>query len=533
MSPVIRAGMSAAQANQPSNFVPSPQQRRIFSFACEERGNAIVVAVAGAGKSTTLKELCSQVRGTIVYCAFNSKIAKEMADKFERAGFGTNAQSKTFHSLGFSAWRKVAPTVRSDPKKMDTILGQLSVPRHLLAFVGKIVSLAKQAGIGIVSDMTDDEPWLDLVDHFDLRDLLSADEDNPRAASEDELLELALSWSLRALQESNDRDMQVVDFDDMIYTPLFRNARFWQYDWVLVDEAQDTNVMRRELAKRILRPGGRLIAVGDPKQAIYGFTGANADALDLIRDEFGCTELPLTVTYRCAKAIVRVAQEIVPYIQAHESAPEGIVRRISEKDFMQQELPTFLENDDTRHENAILCRNTKPLVRLAFDLIRRRIPCHVEGRDIGQGLITLCRKWKSVTDIGELRERLEDFLESEEAKLLARGKETKVDQIKDKVETLFVLMDQLADDDPISALISSINALFQDTLSGEKRKTITLSTVHKSKGREWRRVYLLGRNKYMPSPYAKQAWSLEQENNLIYVAVTRAMEELVEVTVLG
>jgi superfamily I DNA/RNA helicase len=61
--------------------------------------------------------------------------------------------------------------------------------------------------------------------------------------------------------------------------------------------------------------------------------------------------------------------------------------------------------------------------------------------------------------------------------------------------------------------------------------TLTLCTIHRSKGREWQRVYLIGRNRYMPSSYARLDWELEQERNLMYVAVTRSKGELVEVRV--
>jgi len=60
---------------------------------------------------------------------------------------------------------------------------------------------------------------------------------------------------------------------------------------------------------------------------------------------------------------------------------------------------------------------------------------------------------------------------------------------------------------------------------------LRLCTVHRSKGREWDRVFLVGRNQYMPSKYAKKEWEFKQEENLMYVAVTRAKKELVEVEV--
>ena len=80
----------------------------------------------------------------------------------------------------------------------------------------------------------------------------------------------------------------------------------------------------------------------------------------------------------------------------------------------------------------------------------------------------------------------------------------------------------------IKAKRGKIINMFQDS-EHERKPTITLSTVHKSKGREWQRVFILGRNMYMPSRYARQQWQLDQENNLIYVAITRSQNELVYV----
>src|SRR5690606_18120963 len=103
------------------------------------------------------------------------------------------------------------------------------------------------------------------------------------------------------------------------------DLRVREFDNVLVDEAQDLNVAQRILIRRMLKEGGRLIAVGDPRQAIYGFRGADSDSFRLIGEEFNATDLPLTVTFRCPKAVVAQAQRYVSHIQAHETAPEGEV----------------------------------------------------------------------------------------------------------------------------------------------------------------------------------------------------------------
>ena len=74
------------------------------------------------------------------------------------------------------------------------------------------------------------------------------------------------------------------------------------------------------------------------------------------------------------------AQTIVSHITAHESAPEGVLRGVGFPDLLKQE---FTASD------AILCRNTKPLVALAYQLLRAGVACHVEGKDIGAGLATI------------------------------------------------------------------------------------------------------------------------------------------------
>ena len=59
----------------------------------------------------------------------------------------------------------------------------------------------------------------------------------------------------------------------------------------------------------------------------------------------------------------------------------------------------------------------------------------------------------------------------------------------------------------------------------DNEPTLTLSTCHKAKGREWQRVAIL-EPELMPSKWARQDWQYQQEQNLIYVAYTRTQSEL-------
>jgi superfamily I DNA/RNA helicase len=77
----------------------------------------------------------------------------------------------------------------------------------------------------------------------------------------------------------------------------------------------------------------------------------------------------------------------------------------------------------------------------------------------------------------------------------------------------------------IEDVIKRIQQVFTPTTTG-----IILATVHKSKGLEADRVFILEPEKAkMPHPMAKKPWQIEQEYNLLYVAITRAISELVYV----
>lgn len=513
----------------------SIQQEAVIQWVRLGSGSALVPAVAGAGKTTTMVDVVEEIanntngrRTSVAFCAYNAAIAAEIKAKLEARGIGfpQGVTSGTFHSYGFGAWRKVAPNVKVDDKKVAKLCETHEVPEQFHRFVGACVSLAKQRAFGVLSAIDDNKAWWNLVNHFDLEDMLV--EDGISELPEDlaqNLTATGLAYSRQMLKESMAQDLTVIDYDDMIFAPLIHNARVWQNDWVIVDEAQDTNPARRALAKKMLRPGGRLIAVGDPHQAIYGFTGADNDSLDILRKEFACKEIPLTVSYRCPAAVVAHARQWVSHIESAPGAPVGSVTTMPELGFYAPDYLTQLRKDD-----AVLCRNTKPLVEMAFRLIRSGIACHVEGKDIGRGLMALATKWK-VKKLDVLKDRLDGYRERETQKLLSKGQEAKAAALSDRVDTLLVIISSLDSGAGIDALRATIDRIFGDTKEGAAPDSLTLATIHKSKGREWNRVYLLGRNRYQPSPYARQEWQKEQELNLVYVAVTRAMAELVEVVV--
>jgi DNA helicase II / ATP-dependent DNA helicase PcrA len=516
--------MNVALKTPAAKLAYSVQQSAVIDWTIRGWGSALVRARAGTGKTFLLMACLPHMRGTIGIAAFNNKIAKEIAHKVTEKGL--SAEVKTFHAFGFSAWRKVARNVKIEGKgsknagymKFDRVMQEVQLPEEFKEFARKAVSYAKQAGIGIFNQIGENQAWNTIVNHYDLGDCFQGEDERDYAG----FIRDGIEWAKRCLEVSNSLSMEVIDFDDMLYMPLLRNVRFWQYDWLLVDEAQDTNPVRREMARRLLKRGGRAIFVGDDRQAIYGFTGADNNSLDIIKETFKTKEFPLTVTYRCAKSVVSQAKVLVPDYEAAEHNPMGAVEVIAESKF---DASILLPTD------AIICRNTAPLVKTAFKLIRAGIACHVEGREIGAGLLALAGKWKSVKNLNKLAERLTEYQARETAKLQKQDRESAIAVLEDKVETLQALIQFVGIDKTKEDLKAHIEEMFADTLEGQKPNRVTLLTAHRSKGLEYPRVFLWGVNKYMPSPYAKQAWQQQQEENLEYVAITRAMETLIYVEV--
>lgn len=530
----------------------SPQQQAVIDWVPDGTGSVFVEAVAGSGKTTTLIGALPDMQGSVAFAAYNAKIVKEIKQKlinkadrdhvdFNPAYLGINnrVNVKTFHGFGFQAWSRIYPNAQLDDiKKSRLTASELNIPKVLQPLVFKLVGLAKQSLGGLAWQVDDHANWYRIVDHFDLA----------YEIEDESLIARTIEFSIKALRFHYKVGKELISFDDMLWLPIIAGCKIQQNDWVIVDEAQDTNPARRALARKMLKAGGRSMWVGDRHQAIYGFTGADADSIDQIVRDFNCKELPLTVTFRCPKAVVAKAQEVVSHVQAHESAPEGEVRYLNEQDFWmvstamrcqtckdgcfdpsgctdclntgwEQGIEGFHPTND-----AILCRNTKPLVKMAYQLIKRGIACHVEGRDIGLGLVKLVNRFNT-NDLHDLASRLEDYRDKEVEKLIAKGKETAAEALSDRVETVQVMME----DKTLKTVIDLQDRIYGLFLDGDKetKPTLTLCTCHRSKGREWKRVFLYGKEAYMPSKYARQAWQMEQEANLVYVSYTRAMSELI------
>jgi len=475
----------------------SEQQKAVFEwFRNPERKRAVVRARAGTGKTTTIIEGLSHApERKMLLCAFNKRIADELSRKLST----DRAEAKTLHGVGFACVRRNWERVRVDGsrgKRLALEAAGLSAPDAMVGLVARLSGLLKEmapldadldTAVAIAEDMDclPDEEW---------------EEDGWTA-------ERVAACALQAVEAAAKRD-GTLDFSDMLWLPLRHNWVRGQYDLVVVDECQDMNAAQIELATRSVRKSGRIIVVGDDRQAIYGFRGADSGSLDRLKAKMKAEELPLTVTYRCPKAVVAEAATLVPDYCAAETAPAGEVGALA-----MAKLPETVQPGD-----FVLSRKNAPLVRVCLSILRAGTRAKVEGRDVGKGLVALVKKLKPKT-IPQFIERLEAWEEREKAraaKLKPATAERKTAEVEDQAETLRHLSEGLAE---VQELEARIEHLFADDAAGV-RGQVVCSSVHRSKGLEAPRVFVLR------STLADPATAGREEQNIRYVAITRAQERL-------
>lgn len=468
----------------------SSQQAAIFDWFTSGQGNLVVRARAGTGKTTTILEALSRAScKSAVLCAFNKRIAEELNARLTQPQSG-KAEAKTLHAIGFAFVRASERGVKVESNR-GRLLAEAACPRgtdrEVIALVAKLAGLAK--GV-LLPGATEGE----------LENLAYAYGIESDDVSTDKLARWASAALLAAVKCDG-----TCDFDDMVYLPLARRCIRASYDLVVVDEAQDMSPAQIELARHICRKGGRIAVVGDDRQAIYGFRGADSGSIDRLKRELSAAELPLTVTYRCGKAIVAEAAKIVPDFVAAETNGAGELAGCSREECLEA----------SRSGDFILSRTNAPLASVCLALLRAGRPARIQGRDIGAGLSALVKKIAGrVVGIDGFLPRLAEWQSKEMRRLAAldaAGKDVKAleQYVADQADTLTELAAGLS---TVAELQARIGTLFADAGAG-----VVCSTVHKAKGLEADSVYVLSDTFKFNGP---------EEDNVRYVAITRAKRRL-------
>jgi superfamily I DNA/RNA helicase len=488
----------------------SSQQESIFSWFAHGSGHLLVRARAGTGKTTTLVEGVQRApERSVCVAAFNKSIADELKKQFD----GTQIKAMTLHGLGFRFIKANMPKAQVDSRGERA----RTLARAGAAVIQARESKAKAASGFIIQrianyctwirEMLGDprslwsgtdvigniENWLVGLEVFDHDDLSL-----PEFWTFSKMAEAAIEAVTLAKEET-----ETIDFADMIFLPQVRGWIRPIYSLMVVDEAQDMTRMQLGLGLAACR--GRVCLVGDDRQAIYGFRGADIGCLDRLKDQLKAQELGLTITYRCPHKVVEVANLFVEDLQTHEDASRGVVNDdCSLEDLKKAEAGDF-----------VLSRTNKNLAEAFLHLVKCGKRAYIKGSDYGRHMLQFIKKFQS-RDLADLSDEVNGWTEKTAKKMSQQMKATTASarKLKQLMDDCGLLSAFIAGSRDYDDLLKRLGSSFSDTVDPQ---AVVCSTVHKAKGLEAKTVWLLG------STFRTYC---EEEENICYVAITRAKDTL-------
>jgi ATP-dependent DNA helicase Rep len=373
------------------------QQRAAVQYTA---GPLLVVAGAGSGKTRVIIEKIVhlvQNRGLpperIAAITFTNKAAKEMRERLGKR-LGANPAGavavSTFHALGWRILRE---------------------HHELLGYRAGISILDEQDSLNVVRDLLPDgtppervrlarsqvSRWKNLALAAGDVPETHTSEGASEGASEGE----ASVWRLYRRYEDHLRDLNGVDFDDLILQPLrvlqHEEPRLrWQQQlrYLLVDEYQDSNETQYRMLRLLAGDEGRFTAVGDDDQSIYGWRGAQPENLQqLQRDYPKLHMIKLEQNYRSCKTVLKAANALIAnnpraveknlWSGLHEGEAIRVIPCADDKDEAAMIAAEILHREYTSKARwgdfAVLYRGNHQSRVLEQALREQRIPYHLSG----------------------------------------------------------------------------------------------------------------------------------------------------------
>ncbi len=361
--------------------------------------------------------------------------------------------------------------------------------------------------------------------------------------------------------ETEKRRRRVVDFDDLLRLCChelsddreFAAAQHWRYRHLFVDEFQDINPLQFALLQAWLGARDDLFVVGDPNQAIYGWNGADAHHLSDLEDHYPHLErVLLDENHRSSPQVLAAAAAVLrgpgagPVLRP--TRPDGpAVEVLAYEDGTAEARGVARSLRDLHRPGgrwswqAVLVRTHAQLVPLAEACRAAGIPVRLRGG-------------RSLADDPEVRRLLRELaerggpfvgmladLEAETTQDLspdegtAGADATNPDDQSTPSPSLTAgvlvrLGHEYLDADPAPTL-AGFEAWLRDSTGGDElpadADAVELCTFHAAKGLEWPIVHLAGLEQgLVPIAHARTPDLLEEERRLLYVAATRAEQQL-------
>ena len=542
---------------------PTEAQLKIFDFVKNGKGNGIIDAVAGAGKTSTLMGCVMYIPNLedVIYCAFNTSIRKELQKKFHAAK--KEVKVCTIHSLGFQMLR-ATKDFKLDDRKYNEIIKDPEFFESLVPEIDRILGFHNHPTVAELKKLDEMRDALDWDDKNSLnegqqyvgkivKNILDINQKyrctlaDDNMDSYDQLVKhfgIFQPWEYQSfyykdelacyfrahqklLKEGNSIAVShgMIDYTDQLYLPYVLNLTSKKkFGFVFVDECQDLSRAQLYVVKQYLREDGRLMAVGDPYQSIYGFAGADCESFERVKNTFNCSVLGLTDCFRCPQDVIKIAKSIRPDINGFKQYPGKIYK-----------IPQRQVVNNVKEGDLIICRTRKPLLAMALKLITKDFKVKIHPDELQEFMGDYKRNFTPQ----ELRkilteDRIDDFFER------ARQRNEKriihENQNADSIIRRMLIKEAVTDMENVQIFLKkkffewhlntleSILTRLKHTLSYPGEEAIKISSIHRAKGLENNRVFILEYNKL---PFKRELeWEQIQERNLHYVAVTRPMEEL-------
>jgi DNA helicase-2/ATP-dependent DNA helicase PcrA len=541
------------------------------------QGPALVLAGAGSGKTRVLTTRAAWLveehkvaPERILLVTFTNKAAQEMNSRVEKLTGSRLPFSGTFHSLCAKILRREGYHIGLDPNFViyDSD-DQLALLKQIYKKFGYSVKDLNPTGVKAEISKAKNK-------------MLGPEEYQSNASGQwqEKVAQLYLHYN------SQLKKNQAVDFDDLLllvvkllqHIPPIREKYQQQFEFVMVDEYQDTNTVQYQLTKLLAAPHNNLFVVGDFAQSIYAWRGADYKNMRLLEKDFPTlVTYRLEQNYRSTQSILNAATSVIEKNEAHpilnlwtnntEDSPLHLIEVASSDEEAQVVLqritkqlsPTYSYNDI-----VILYRTNAQSRSFEEACIRFGVPYKLVG-----GFKFYERKEiKDVLAYLRLALNPEDTVSYQRAEKLGKtvfkkflawrdsqpqvgtnphqliAQILQISQYKEKFDTedpedvtrlenIEELLNVASQFQEVTSFLENI-ALVQDNYMADvsenkvSQPAITMMSLHSAKGLEFPVVFMVGMEEGL-LPHSRALFNkdeMEEERRLCYVGITRAKEKL-------
>lgn len=532
-----------------SDILQAVQQRREVPLGESIKG-LLIEALAGTGKSFTLVEICTLLQdmgvkpNEVRLVVFGRKNKDDLATKLgARVGGLWKNSVSTLHSLSYAILREALSTDHKTFKlqnwKYEDIAANLGYIRRT-EYVGK--NRRYIAG-NLFSNSPEDKirelertfvellellrlyclpPYIESVTQLVELHNLDLPVSKKLATAAAECLKVGLHDAINNF---------VIDCTDMSWALWMHRDNCkgtlekWrsQFRMIAVDECQDTDMLQLNILSLLINPTKNfLVAVGDKHQAVYSFRGCVSDGVGKFTEMFDCETLPLPVNYRCGRSHLELVRKIFSHIpiEPHPEAGEGEIKIVKHSEFLS------LFQDESKSYMGV-CRKNAPLLIYGIRLLAAGKPAKIKDKSLGKRVLDevdrIVTKSKSSYDVVTFPQALADYEVKERDRLLKyKDGEVRIALLQDMLSAVLALFEAYQPQE-FRDWETSIEKIFDES---DGRRCINLYSIHSGKGGEGDVAFII-EPELMPFTRKNQtSEEREQENNLLYVALTRPKETL-------